>query len=581
MGMTQPQKVDKDLHALLPNNPFVPPKGDVCYIHKLPPELLSHIFSVGAADNDGEEEDDMEDYWDRLRLTENADDSDSHGSGASSKAASEEEDDESDGEDDETDDADSDTSGSSDFAPPWPPFQIVVSHVCRHWRNVALSTPTLWTTIVVVPEARPPYDLVTTMLERSKGVPIDIYVNCEPDEPDDGNLAAAGDAPSDADLEVLYDMLTPHVHRWRTIEVSVSEYHHMFVFLNAVSDPLISAASQLTTLQLYHHEETEEFDNFGYPSLSRSLTLFGGVAPCLTCVVLWGVHVDWDQPWIASASKLVELELAFHAEDVRPTWAQLTTILRSAAALQKLSLRMSGPSGEPHEWTIEPTPTSPRDLNAPILLSKATDFVLAFHSPARAIGLLQKFAFPALKHLVLDFDSGDYTELVDVLIGPATSMSPPSSHEQPRSLLNRLESLKLAGLPCHSESIEKLYGELQNLTSLNVSLSYLDEQFLDLLCTSCTLAGRGDVWLPRLTTLYVSGTSGDVLRKVVDMRKGAGVPLASLYVEESCDLMDADVKWFKENLATFELFEGSDDEDAIVAFEDLQDEDVDVWSDLD
>ena len=577
MGITQTQEVEKDFHLLLPNNPFVPPNGDVCFINNLPPELLSRIFEVGVADNDSEDEDDMGDYLDDkdgdVEMLEESEDADAEGDG-------EETDDEYE-DDDDDDDEDSDVTGSSDFSPPWPPFQIVASHVCRHWRHVALSTPSLWTTIVVPPELRPPYQPVSTLLERSKGLPIDIYINCEPEPHEDECevVATPSSAPSDADLVSLYHLLTPHVHRWRTIEVSVSEYHHMFVFLSAVSHSSISAASQLTTLQLYHHEEAEEFDNFGYPTVSKHLILFGGSAPCLTSVVLWGVHVDWDQPWIASASKLIDLELAFHAEDVRPSWAQFATILRGASSLEKLSLRMSGPSGDPPEWIIEPIPASSGDLNAPVQLPKVTDFVLAFHSQTRAIGLLHKFVLPALKNLTLDFDTGDYTELVHVLTGPATSLSPPSAQEKPRSLLSSLESLKLAGLPCRTDCVETIYGELQNLTSLNISLSYLSQQFLDLLGTSCTLAGRGDIWLPRLTTLYVSGTSGDVLRGVVNQRRNAGAPLQSLYVDESCDLDREDAEWLRQNMMTFELFEGSDDED-IIDFDDLHD-DVDEWSDVD
>jgi len=62
MGIAQTQKVEEDLHVLLPNNPFVPPKGDVCFINNLPPELLSRIFEAGSA-GDNEDEDDMVGDW--------------------------------------------------------------------------------------------------------------------------------------------------------------------------------------------------------------------------------------------------------------------------------------------------------------------------------------------------------------------------------------------------------------------------------------------------------------------------------------------------------------------------------------
>ena len=559
------QKAEEDPRVLLPNNPFVPPKGDVCFINNLPPELLSRIFEVGSADDESDDEDDMADYWDYLLGAKGGDEKDTHDNGS--------EDEGEEGDEEETDDEeDSDDSGSSDFPPPWLSFQVVVSHVCRHWRNVAFSTPSLWTTIEVTLDSRPPYESVSTRLERSKGLPIDIHVTCEPHDHD-----CDVEPPSDTDLEFLFALLIPHINRWRTVEVSVSEYHHMYVFLNAVSDPSIPAAPQLTSLELYHHEETEEFDSFGYPSMSKHLTLFGGSAPLLTRLVLWGVHVDWNQPWIASASKLTDLELAFHPEDVRPTWAQFASILRGASALEKISLRLSGPFGDPSEWLIESTPESPADLNAPLQLPRVTDFIFAFHSQARAIGLLHKLYLPTLKNLVLDFDNGDYTEFVHELAKPATSLSLPSAKEQPRSLLSKLETLKIAGLPCQNDCVEVLYRELQNLTSLNISLSYLPEEFLSLLGSPGT--GRHEMWLPRLVTLYVSGTSSEVFREVVQKRKDAGVPLNSLYVDEECEVDEDDVEWLKENLATFEFFEGSDDED-VIDFEDLNEE-IDEWSDMD
>lgn len=571
--MIQTQKVEEDLHVALPNNPFVPPSGDVCFINSLPPELLSRIFEVGSADDGTEDEDDVSvDCWENLCRNWKSDAKGDNEKDGDIEIEGEVEDADEEGDEEWTDEEnDSDATGSSHLSPSWPPFPIVVSHVCRHWRNIAFSTPSLWTTIVVPSEARPPYEFESTLLERSKSLPVDIYINCEPDDDDDSDSDIG--PPSDADLESLFSILVPHIHRWRTMEVAVAEYRNMYVFLSAVSDPSIPPASQLKTLELYHHEEMEEFDNFGFPCMSKHFTLFGGSAPLLVKVVLWGVHVDWNQPWIASSSNLTDLELAFHPEDVRPSWTQFVTILRGAFALEKLSLRQSGPSGEPPEWFIEPTPGGPADINAPIQLLRVTDLILAFHSQARAIGLLRKLYLPAIKSLTLDFDEGDYTDFVHELAGPATSLV---TQEQPHSLLSMLEKLKIAGLPCDPPCIELLYGELQNLTSLTISLSYLPHFFLDILATSCRLPGRSSAWLPRLTTLYVSGTFGTAVRYLVEKRREAGVPLSSLYVEESCDVEDEDIEWLKKNVEIFDFFEGSDDDDDVVDFEDLHEE-IDMW----
>ncbi|KAF8840611.1 hypothetical protein BDN67DRAFT_968302 [Paxillus ammoniavirescens] len=570
-----PQAAEELNRKLLPDNPFIPPKGNSCPINHLPPELLSRIFELGAQDNGIFEEDEMiAQSWNNSHANR------LEKKGEESMGTSDHDIDLT-GEEDADEEASSVMTGSSDTSPHWPPFQIVASHVCQHWRNVAFSTPSLWTYIAVSPCARPPYEHVSTLLERSKSLPIDILVDCEPPDRDEDSVSEDEDEPSDDDLKYLFALLVPHIHRWRSMEVQVLSYEHMYAFLEAVSDPFISPASQLETLQLYHHDEEEESSSFAKPKLSKHFTLFGGSAPCLKNLALWGVHIDWSQSWLASASNLVTLNLEYHTEDVRPSWNAFATILRGAPALEKLSLRSSGPSGDPAQWIIEPNPAHPGgDLNAPIQLLKLTDLELAFHSPTYASGLLRKLYIPALRSLALDFEDGDYTEFVTRLAEPTATVGLLPANEQPRSLLSGIETLKISGLPCSDQSVLTLYGELNILDGLNLSMDYLSDVFLDLLCMPPrTFTGHNFIWLPRLKTLFVSGTSGNKIREVVQNRKDAGVPLKSIYVEENCDVDDDDVEWIRDNVDMFEFFEGSDDEDVVDLIEDM--EDGNEWSDMD
>ena len=96
----------------------------------------------------------------------------------------------------------------------------------------------------------------------------------------------------------------------------VSEYHHKHEFLDLISAPRISAVPLLTTLELYCYCKSARFDGI---RMSKDIILLSGSAPLLTRLVLWGVHVDWDQPWIASAPNLVDLEFAWHPEHLRPS----------------------------------------------------------------------------------------------------------------------------------------------------------------------------------------------------------------------------------------------------------------------
>lgn len=536
----------KKQETTLENNPFVPPPIGSCPINCLPPELLSLVFEHGVLTNDDEDEVTAQ-FWndfgdvqaERGTDSEVDEDSDSDSAWVSDSGS----------------DSDSSEAGGIED---WPPFEILVSHVCKHWRTVAVETPSLWTTIDVSYDERPPYERINAYLERSKSLPLHIRVDCEP--PDDDFCVNDEEGPrplSIAELWELFELLIPHVPRWGSVRIDVGSYEHMHTFLEAASAPSVPPAAQLEMLQLYHHEdmETDEATVFAKPDLSTHFTLFGGSAPRLQSIALWGVHVNWSQDWLQSALNLTDLEIAYHSEDVRPTWAAFSSMLRSAPALETLSLCSSGPSGHPTGWIIDPsTEDWSENVNSPILLGNLSELVLAFFPSYYAIGLLRKLCTPALKRLTLDFEDGDYDDLISQLVGPATVVTP-SFNGQSRNLLRSLESLKLAGLPCNSSSVDLLYAELVNVKTLHLSMAYLPDHYLEALLIPSRAV------LPMLVTLYIPGVTGEELRSLVSARKEAGTPLKTVYTEESQEIFPEDVEWLRANVDKFEFFEESDDEE--------------------
>jgi hypothetical protein len=269
----------------------------------------------------------------------------------------------------------------------------------------------------------------------------------------------------------------------------------------------------------------------------------------------------------------LDLELAYQTEDVRPSWKQFVGILRGAPKLETLSLCSSGPLGTPHDWRSEEG--SGDSYSGVIELRSLTALVLAFHVPVYVSGLLRHLAFPALKSLTLDFDDGDYTDVVAQLAGPATVLS---DGEKRRSLLNGLETLKISGLPCSDYSVELMYKELGNLKVLNLSMMYLTLPFLRLLYP---VPGIQGVHLPSLTTLSTADVPGDQILDLVRKRKEAGVPLKAVYMEEDDDITEEDVKLLKENLETFDFFEGSDDESELLDIEEHHEDSESEWEEVD
>src|SRR5260370_19505397 len=100
--------------------PFVPPSSGTP-INALPNEILSWIFTLGS----GAEE---------------------HG-------------------DDDDEDEDEDEEDSIDEHRQRLPFKVLVSHVCRRWRTVAIETSMLWTYLDFA--EGPPFDKSRTWLDRS------------------------------------------------------------------------------------------------------------------------------------------------------------------------------------------------------------------------------------------------------------------------------------------------------------------------------------------------------------------------------------------------------------------------------
>lgn len=93
----------------------------------------------------------------------------------------------------------------------------------------------------------------------------------------------------------------------------VSDYKIMYHTLKSLSAPGVGEASLLKALQLYHYEEEgEDEEIFGYEGMKEGLVPFGGKAPNLRHVALWGVHVDWERTgWLEG---LEDLELAYHTK---------------------------------------------------------------------------------------------------------------------------------------------------------------------------------------------------------------------------------------------------------------------------
>ena len=535
----------------LTNNPYIAPQDGRCLINDLlPPELLAQIFMAGMVLEDPADEDE-----------DDEDDDDSM-----------DEDEDSDEEDDEDNEK--------------PPFEVTVSHVCRLWRDVAINTPALWSTLDF--SKGPPFTESAVYLERSKGAPLDIAIDITNDEeggePDDPSYAEQ--------LEQILDLIIPHVWHWRSLELMVSDYLPMHSALTRMG--ACASAPLLEVLQLYHYEDSDEGASKFAPEELREqdFVLFHGNAPRLAHVALWGVHLDWARSTFLRG--LAELELAYHAKDVCPPFRDFARILRESPALETLTLCASGPAGGPVEWlesvmgpdTMETAEHAAPEASTVITLPSLENLVIAFLDPDYTRQLIERLALPKLVSLALDFEDADGTALMQALTRP----SPVTG----KSVLNGLRALKIAGVQCFDgTAITEVYAALSNLQALNLNFDFVSMQWYDTLLAQweSVASSNRDPLLPKLDNLTTTGLSGSDVRRLIEARKAIGKPMKRVYMNQDDELEVEDEDWIKENVEEFDYFEGSDEdgeiEDIIIEVpEDLEDVDEeeeggDEWEDVD
>lgn len=185
---------------------------------------------------------------------------------------------------------------SSDLQYPQPSEKeapLLLAHVCRHWRQLALDTPRLWTRLFllfdgkVIRSARllnSQYDALSFWLERSRSLPISIrcvrgddFIESEPSfrswsEPEDNYNAA----------RKIVDLLHQHKDRWENVSIDLSE-----AGLVRFYEPGDHSYPFLKTLELM--QPSYEVEDEGYDECQE---LCINSAPELQAVSLTGMQED-------------------------------------------------------------------------------------------------------------------------------------------------------------------------------------------------------------------------------------------------------------------------------------------------
>ncbi|CAK5284217.1 unnamed protein product [Mycena citricolor] len=590
-SMTPKEAMVKASQERLTNNPFQPPLHG-CPINTLPPELLAHIFEIGRAmeeqdeDDDGYDEgddygdDEVDDEWtddeDIEVIDEEVVEDEDVVMSSPKKPFSPLE---------AVDPPQSDSGSEEDEEEELhPSFQVLVSHVCRHWREVSLAAHTLWTTLKFNTHLN--LDRAKTYIERANGLPLDIFIDCthehQPDlddleelpdsempshtvppnahavilsmNPVTGSVSALEplSTPKESDICIplpdlitIIELLTPHVEQWRIFEVTVKYFTHMHEVLKRIA--LLPSAPLLVEMGLYNYEDfdeedaDDEFETFKPAELREPLLPFGGNAPKLKNVAFWAVHIDWDQALEKGLlTGLHEIELAYHAKDVRPSFETFKSMIDSSPQLSLLSMCLSGTTGE--MTTVE--------------LPSLRSLVLCVLEAEYVALLVQAFVMPQLHDLTLDLHDEDFTDFA-LQLAEARSET-----EGRRSLLSGLTALKLTSFPCNDAAADKMMSQLDSLERFQLNCVDPPERVFAL--GLIKIKDNAPLYCPKLQALRIEGIGPNQLKKLISARKSVGAPIRKLYLSTHDELEVAREQWVRDNVEEFDYFDPSDDEVALV-----------------
>ncbi|KAG9128101.1 hypothetical protein FRC07_004995 [Ceratobasidium sp. 392] len=276
---------------------------------------------------------------------------------------------------------------------------LLYSHVCAHWRRVAIGAPLLWSYI----NTSRGRALTRLWLSRSKKVKLDVRLW---QYPRDGDLMHhVGRRLAQSETTFNYDDAIQDVKdecfRWRSLDIAFCTMSHVAQTLEFLGDPydtlhldsLAIGPMGLTTLVPDENIIGRAHGAFPLIDIDSARTLFENLN--VRCRVLRvDTHPICVSPVIFSP-RLTVLEVftgGYYGHETRlPEWNQILSLTPNLIHLRLINFRHS----------LHDANTNPDEIDHPVNLPALEKLELsgAFILVAR---LFQKSALPKLEYLLLD-----------------------------------------------------------------------------------------------------------------------------------------------------------------------------------
>lgn len=437
------------------------------------------------------------------------------------------------------------------------PFEVIISHVCPHWRNVAINlTPSLWTTLRL---RKPSHiDKCNEFVRRSGRALVDVMMETVGRKQHEPGFTLGID-----EFDVVFDFAHKNSLRMRTFLCKVSDLECKQQARERLHT--LPAVPHLETLQLYHLQMWEDTANLVNQTTRAPILVVRYETQSLVNLSLVGVNLAWSLKLTPYLAGLKNLELALHAVNVRPNVEEWEDILRHCPDLERLTLHYSGPRMN-GPWTIKPIPLlrlieiSFNDLDADVVCA-----------------IIRNSHMPAVRSLTLELAEQDATPFI-------TLVSEKGSHDFPE-----LRRLRITALDCEVDAWRAFLGTVPKLSELDLDLSSgaLDVDLFNALSVKVDTASEPHpsakdsggplsdphavaqsipspthaIILPTLSTLRVAGIPGDALQRFLSFREEAGHPVASVLVhrksrDKTIELLETTGK-----LVYYDLSDDEDDEE--------------------